>query len=184
MTSLGGEEFDTVFKVDLPPRPYPGLRPFKKEEWPIFFGRERMTDAIVAQLIGKRLLVVHGDSGCGKSSLIGAGVLIGAVGLLLLADRFADRDVPLVTAWWPFLIIALGTIRLVNPEPPPRRGGRRSGRSGAWLVVVGLWGLANEAHLFGFHYGNSWPLLVIAVGAMMIWSALDPGCRPAVRRER
>lgn len=64
-----------VFAVSLPPRPYPGLRPFEKDEWPIFFGRERMADAVVAHLLGRRLLVVHGDSGCGKSSLVRAGVL-------------------------------------------------------------------------------------------------------------
>src|SRR5690606_4494953 len=40
-----------------------------------FFGRERMADAVVAQMIDKRLLVVHGDSGCGKSSLVRAAVL-------------------------------------------------------------------------------------------------------------
>lgn len=66
---------DDVFKIDIPPRPYPGLRPFDKNEWPIFFGRERMADAIVKALIEKHLLVVHGDSGCGKSSLIRAAVL-------------------------------------------------------------------------------------------------------------
>jgi len=66
---------DDPFAVDLPPRPYPGLRPFEAAEWPIFFGRERMVDAVVSQLIGGQLLVVHGDSGSGKSSLIRAGVL-------------------------------------------------------------------------------------------------------------
>ncbi len=64
-----------VFRFVLPPRPYPGLRPFGKNEWPIFFGRERMIDEVVERLIHQRLLVVHGDSGCGKSSLIRAGVL-------------------------------------------------------------------------------------------------------------
>jgi hypothetical protein len=64
-----------VFAVTLPARPYPGLRPFGKDEWPIFFGREQMIDDVVGRLVGQRLLVVHGDSGCGKSSLIRAGVL-------------------------------------------------------------------------------------------------------------
>ena len=63
------------FEIHLPPRPYPGLRPFEKDEWPIFFGRERMADAVVADVIERRLLVVHGDSGCGKSSLVRAAVL-------------------------------------------------------------------------------------------------------------
>lgn len=68
-------DLDALFRVTLPPRPYPGIRPFEKTEWPIFFGRERMADALTGQLIRSRLLVVHGDSGCGKSSLVRAGVL-------------------------------------------------------------------------------------------------------------
>jgi hypothetical protein len=64
-----------VFDFTLPPQPYPGLRPFSKEEWPIFFGRERMLDEVIDRLLGQCLFVVHGDSGCGKSSLIRAGVL-------------------------------------------------------------------------------------------------------------
>lgn len=69
------DELSASFIVTLPRQPYPGLRPFEKNEWPIFFGRERMADAIVSQLLNKQLLVIHGDSGCGKSSLIRAGVL-------------------------------------------------------------------------------------------------------------
>ena len=64
-----------VFDFELPPQPYPGLRPFSKEEWPIFFGRECMLDEVIDRLVGQSLFVVHGDSGCGKSSLIRAGVL-------------------------------------------------------------------------------------------------------------
>ena len=66
---------DEAFVVTLPPRPYPGLRAFDADEWPIFFGRERMTDVVVARLVSQQLVVVHGDSGSGKSSLIRAGVL-------------------------------------------------------------------------------------------------------------
>ena len=71
----GANAVDAPLLVALPPQPYPGLRPFTKAEWPIFFGRERMADRIVAELLEKRLLVVHGDSGCGKSSVVAAAVL-------------------------------------------------------------------------------------------------------------
>lgn len=54
--------------------PYPGLRPFKKGEWSIFFGRERMTADVVEQLLTRKIVLVHGASGCGKSSLVLAGV--------------------------------------------------------------------------------------------------------------
>lgn len=63
-----------VFLPRLPPGPYPGLRPFEVEEWPIFCGRERMTDEAIALLLERRLVVVHGASGGGKSSLVRAGV--------------------------------------------------------------------------------------------------------------
>jgi hypothetical protein len=59
----------------LPPEPYPGLRWFESSEWAIFFGREPMIDEVIARLLDRQLVVVHGSSGCGKSSLIRAGVL-------------------------------------------------------------------------------------------------------------
>jgi WD40 repeat protein len=70
------EPLDGTLDIELPPAPYPGLRPFDKHEWPVFFGRERMADEVVSRLINQHLVVVHGDSGCGKSSLVRAGVLV------------------------------------------------------------------------------------------------------------
>jgi formylglycine-generating enzyme required for sulfatase activity len=58
-----------------PKYPYPGLRPFEAEEWSIFFGRERMVDDVIDRLAANRLVLIHGASGAGKSSLVRAGVL-------------------------------------------------------------------------------------------------------------
>jgi hypothetical protein len=69
------EASEASFTCTLPPRPYPGLRPFEPAEWPVFFGRESMADDVIERILEDRFLVVHGDSGCGKSSLIYAGVL-------------------------------------------------------------------------------------------------------------
>jgi hypothetical protein len=66
------DPFDAT--LDFPP--YPGLRPFASAEWPIFFGRETMTDEIIDLVTKKHLVVVHGDSGSGKSSIVRAGVLV------------------------------------------------------------------------------------------------------------
>jgi uncharacterized protein YjbI with pentapeptide repeats len=60
---------------ELPPEPYPGLRPFERSEWAIFFGREQMTEEVIARLAKQHLVMIHGASGCGKSSLVRAGVL-------------------------------------------------------------------------------------------------------------
>lgn len=55
--------------------PYPGLRPFVREESQVFFGREKQIDDVLARLKRNQFLGVVGTSGCGKSSLIRAGVL-------------------------------------------------------------------------------------------------------------
>ncbi len=57
--------------------PYPGLRAFRVEEAPIFFGRDLETDELVEKLKDSRnrLIVVVGASGSGKSSLVAAGLL-------------------------------------------------------------------------------------------------------------
>jgi HEAT repeat protein len=57
--------------------PYPGLRAFTDEEAPIYFGRSRDVDALIARLRdgGQRFLSVVGPSGAGKSSLVQAGLL-------------------------------------------------------------------------------------------------------------
>jgi len=59
----------------VPDGPYPGLRPFEPHEWSIFFGREVMAAEVIAKLGEQNLIIVHGASGCGKSSLVRAGIL-------------------------------------------------------------------------------------------------------------
>src|SRR5437870_874412 len=55
--------------------PYPGLRPFEPHEAEIFFGRGAQIEGMLAKLEAHRFLAVVGASGCGKSSLVRAGLL-------------------------------------------------------------------------------------------------------------
>jgi hypothetical protein len=59
-------------KIDCP---YPGLRPFRRDESLIFFGRDEQVDELIERLGRLRLLAVVGSSGCGKSSLVRAGLI-------------------------------------------------------------------------------------------------------------
>ena len=77
--------------VTRPARPYPGLRPFQEEEWSIFFGREQMIDEVIGRLAESRLVLIHGVSGSGKSSLVRAGVLP------KLALQYRRHDAPWLT---------------------------------------------------------------------------------------
>lgn len=55
--------------------PYKGLNAFQETDRNIFFGRERLIEAMTRSLIDRRLLVVVGPSGSGKSSMVLAGLL-------------------------------------------------------------------------------------------------------------
>jgi WD40 repeat protein/cytoskeletal protein RodZ len=56
--------------------PFKGLTPFDDSalDAEFFFGRERETEIVVANLLASRLTVLYGPSGVGKSSLLRAGV--------------------------------------------------------------------------------------------------------------
>ncbi|MGI8450329.1 MAG: ATP-binding protein, partial [Streptosporangiaceae bacterium] len=59
--------------------PYLGLFPFREKDAPFFFGRTRLTAQLVGtlakRLTGEGVLVVSGESGAGKTSLLTAGLL-------------------------------------------------------------------------------------------------------------
>src|SRR5262249_28265264 len=55
--------------------PYPGLIPFAERDARRFFGRDREVDEVLERLATRRFLAVIGVSGCGKSSLVRAGVI-------------------------------------------------------------------------------------------------------------
>ncbi len=62
--------------VAAPPSPYKGLAPYEDSDLDalLFFGRERESEVIAANLMAARLTILYGPSGVGKSSLLRAGV--------------------------------------------------------------------------------------------------------------
>jgi len=59
----------------LPASPYKGLEAFGRDDAPVFFGRDAMTDDLVTAVDSSGLVPVVGASGAGKSSLVLAGLL-------------------------------------------------------------------------------------------------------------
>ena len=85
-----------------PTSPYPGLRPFRQDEAKLFFGRDAQIDDVLARLKRHQFLGVVGMSGCGKSSLIRAGMLpalesglMGELGSSWFIADMTPRDAPL-----------------------------------------------------------------------------------------
>lgn len=58
-----------------PPTPYPGLRSFVRSESELFFARRQQVDGLIQRLTNSNIMVVLGGSGCGKSSLVRAGLI-------------------------------------------------------------------------------------------------------------
>ncbi|KMS69217.1 WD-40 repeat protein [Streptomyces viridochromogenes] len=82
--ATSGEEEEQAPAVDAPAVaggvcPYRGLASYRREDARWFFGRERSTDALVAQLRAVEktggLVMLVGGSGAGKSSLLNAGLV-------------------------------------------------------------------------------------------------------------
>src|ERR671936_2407523 len=54
--------------------PWPGLEAFREADQEFFFGREHARDELTRFILQHRLVVLHGRSGLGKTSLLRAGV--------------------------------------------------------------------------------------------------------------
>ncbi len=64
--------------------PFPGLRPFEMDFHHLFFGREQQVDEMIELLGQTHFMVVAGQSGSGKSSLVRAGLIPGLHGGLMI----------------------------------------------------------------------------------------------------
>jgi len=60
--------------VDKLESPYKGLVPFEEADAPLFFGREKETRLIIANIFAAPLTLLYGASGVGKTSVLQAGV--------------------------------------------------------------------------------------------------------------
>jgi energy-coupling factor transporter ATP-binding protein EcfA2 len=99
--------------------PYVGLRPFDVDESLLFFGRKEQTLELLQRLHQHHFVAVMGSSGCGKSSLLRAG-LISALKAGYLVD---DSDHWLVCIMKPgqspLYNLAESLLQQVNPESTP-----------------------------------------------------------------
>jgi WD40 repeat protein/energy-coupling factor transporter ATP-binding protein EcfA2 len=57
------------------PCPYPGMKPFRSDNAPHFYGRDEEIDDLIRRLRNHQCVFVIGSSGAGKSSLVFAGLL-------------------------------------------------------------------------------------------------------------
>ena len=89
-----------------------------------------------------------------------------AVGTMFLFERFGYVSSGQVLQLWPLVVICIGLVHLVRPG---------SGRPSIFLLLGGIWLQISTLELFGLGFGDSWPLLIIFVGASLVFDAAFAG---------
>jgi putative Mn2+ efflux pump MntP len=117
---------------------------------------------------------------------VAGGLIVLVVGVAMLVDSTGTLSIRGAPLLGPLIMIAIGATMLLNAgragptwdadtdAAPLGRFGRRarrrrhSGFGGLWLIGMGSWMLVSHTHLFGLNFGNSWPLIVIMAGVMIV----------------
>jgi membrane-bound ClpP family serine protease len=102
------------------------------------------------------------DEGIRNTKKVIWGVFLIALGVLFLFERFVPWGFAGLGEWWPLIFIVIGVTHLVE---------RRVG-SALTMFLMGAWFLAVTSGWMGLSYANSWPLVLIAVGAGIVVKAL------------
>ena len=90
------------------------------------------------------------------------GLALIAFGAGLLLQHLAIIDLPSLHVWWPLIFVVLGVVRLVE---------LRFG-SGLFMIALGAWFYACQTEWHGLTYGNSWPVVIVALGLKIVVQAL------------
>jgi len=99
------------------------------------------------------------------------GLLVVAVGVLLLLNRL-DMGVDFsLHTYWPSILIIIGLWKILSP------GWSRDVMAGGLMVVVGSLFQLNNLGYISFWWGDLWPLLIIFVGLSIIQRSFFPGSR-------
>ncbi|MBI5709396.1 MAG: hypothetical protein HZC42_03705 [Candidatus Eisenbacteria bacterium] len=91
------------------------------------------------------------------------GLFLIGIGVLFMLERFDVVDIPRVGQLWPLVFYVIGMLHFVDQRPG----------SGVMFVLMGTWFFICEFEWRGLTYGNSWGLLLVAVGAGMVVKALS-----------
>jgi hypothetical protein len=80
------------------------------------------------------------------------GLVLVAVGIAFLTGNFGS----VIRHWWPMIVVLVGIPKLFR---------LRTIWMGLWLISIGVWLQLVQLRAYGLTYRNSWPLLLIIIGA-------------------
>jgi WD40 repeat protein len=126
--------------MTLPPSPFKGLASFGdgEDDRRFFFGRERESEVVAANLMASRLTVLYGPSGVGKSSLLRAGVAQRLRSLVpVAAGEETATEVAIVGTWRDDPLLAVAAAAGAPTDVPLADGlAERAIASGGELYLI------------------------------------------------
>ncbi len=105
-----------------------------------------------------------GGNPSATSSLV-TGLVLSAIGIVLLLDRFGIINAANVWRFWPIFFILPGIVKASEPGPPARR------IWGAFLVVFGGLLLLHEFNYSPYGWNYLWPLFLVFGGILLVVQA-------------
>lgn len=106
------------------------------------------------------------ESTRGIPSQVIIGLFVIGIGILFLLDNMDIIDFREAFAFWPSVFILIGVIKLLDSQTPNSRF------VGAAFIAVGTVLVLNRLGIVSFGVRQLWPLVLIGVGALVIWKAL------------
>jgi hypothetical protein len=95
---------------------------------------------------------------------VASGLIILALGALMLLNRHSMWGFDAMRLFPGVVLILIGGVWLLWGDC--RRD--RASFSGFWLVLIGVWLIANQTHAFGIDFRHSWPLLLVGWGVVIV----------------
>jgi predicted membrane protein len=137
----------------------------KPPAWKVDDVREEIRDKVRRE-VNDRINVGIRSRGCrnrGWGGLI-PGAIILAVGIIFLLDSLGYVRARHFLQFWPMILIFVGVSKIA----------RRDSRIwGALVLLFGIFLQLSELGIGHFSWGQFWPLLLIAGGALAMWSAIQ-----------
>ncbi len=106
------------------------------------------------------------------SSQVVLGLLVIGMGVLFLLDNLDILDFRHAVGFWPLALIVAGAVSLTGMSG---NGPRSSGYVGSVLIGLGVLMILSRLGILYVSWGTLWPLVMIALGGLVLYRSLGPG---------
>jgi predicted membrane protein len=106
-----------------------------------------------------------------RASGLFPGLILVLIGTVVLLDHMGIISKQVIWTFWPIVLIVLGLVKVIEP---------RGRIAGVVLLVVGAVFLLHNLGLTRLSWGDIWPMVLIGVGLMLIWTRLEMPRLPPV----